>query len=374
MTIPFLRFGLVMLNPKSKLPVVLVLGLHYVSVAAAIVLQLTGPVDFTRSLFWFHIIAPLGFMTFAFSLAWEGIRNKNPAARRFAPAVLILALSTVLELANYWLRLGAQLTRFFQFGVLAFVLSLGVVSGHYVRESMRNAAEKTRLEYEMAGMERQLSLQRIQYQRIAENDERVKAQYHDLRHHLAVLQSLNEQDDRESLAGYLDTLVQRIPPNKEIRLCENYAVNAVAAYYYGLARQAGIEISLSLTVPMGLDSGVESDLCVAVGNLLENAVEACFRMAGVERFIRVGSSLEHGVLTLTVDNSFTGRIHRQGGVFLSSKRPGAGMGMSSVLAVAKKHGGNARLEEKDGVFQASLYLRVHPAAEQDASGIGTRTV
>lgn len=364
MTIPFLRFGLVVLNPRSKLPVRLMLWVHYVSLTAAIALQLTGLVDFTKSLFWFHVIAPLGFINFAVCLVWEGLRNRNPAAKRFAPAALLLALSAVLELANYWLYPTAQLTVFFQLGLLTFLISLGVVSGHYVRESLHNAAEKNRLEYEMAGMERQLALQRLQYRKMAENDAAVAAQRHDLRHQLAVLRNLNEQGGRETLGSYIDTLIWKIPSGKELRLCENYAVNAVAAYYYGLALQVGIEMSLSLAVPKELENGLESDLCVVVGNLLENAVEACARMTGGSPFIRVNSALQYGVLTLIVDNSFSGRVRKEGEAFLSSKRAGVGLGLASVTAVAKKYGG-ARFEASGGVFQASVYLRLTPDSGKD---------
>ena len=34
------------------------------------------------------------------------------------------------------------------------------------------------------------------------------------------------------------------------------------------------------------------------------------------------------------------------------------MGTSSVTMVAKRNGGSARFEEKDGVFQASVYVGI----------------
>ncbi|HBS60944.1 MAG TPA: hypothetical protein DEA44_16985 [Firmicutes bacterium] len=357
-TIPFLNFGLVVLNPKSRLPFRILLVVHYVSVAAALTLQLSGLMDFTRSLYWFHIIAPLGFVVFAGCLVWEHFRYRNPAAGRFAPAVILLAASTVLEVLNYWLRLTDVLTVFFQLGALAFVIALGLVSGYYVRESVRTAAEKARLEYEMAAAARQLELQRLQYQKMAENDAAVKAQRHDLRHQLTVLREMNARGDSQKLGVYIDTLLGNIPSDKDIRLCENYAVNAVAAYYAAAARNEGIESSLQFALPGELDDTVESDLCIIVGNLLENAVEACRRMENGARFIRLNSRLEYGTLTITADNSFNGNIWEKDGVFLSSKREGEGVGLSSVAAVAKKYGGRARFEAKDGVFQASVYVRL----------------
>ena len=76
------------------------------------------------------------------------------------------------------------------------------------------------------------------------------------------------------------------------------------------------------------------------------------------RFVRVGSHLQHGVLSLAVDNSFDENLRQKDGVFLSSKREGEGIGLSSVAAVAKKHSGSSQFKEKDGVFQASVYVKI----------------
>lgn len=358
LTIPLLRFGLLVVQPRNKRPMQWMLWVHYGSVTAALVLQLSGKVDFIKTLYWFHIIAPLGFVIFAACLLWEWLRNQNPAAGRFAPGIILLAAFTVLELLNYWLHFIPVLTLFFQLGVLGFVLSLGIVSGYYMRDSLQTAADKKRLEYQMEAVNRQLALQRMQFQKIAENDALVKAQRHDLRHQLTVLRELYEQNDREKLGRYLQALTEKLPSGRERALCENYAVNAVAAHYADMAKQAGAEVTVRLAVPTELPAALESDLCVIVGNLMENAAEACARMNGGSRFVRVGSQLEHGVFTLAVDNSFDGHLRRKDGVFLSSKREGEGIGLASVKAVAKKYAGSAQFEEKDGVFQASVYVRI----------------
>ncbi|WP_312637287.1 ATP-binding protein [Oscillibacter sp.] len=210
----------------------------------------------------------------------------------------------------------------------------------------------------MEAVNRQLALQRMQFQKVAENDALVKAQRYDLRHQLTVLRDLYEQNDRERLGRYLQALTEKLPSGREPPLCENYAVNAVASHYADMARQTGFEVSVRLAVLAELSAALESDLCVIVGDLMENAAEACARMTGDSRLVRVRSQLEHGVLTLAVDNSFDGTLRRNDGIFLSSKREGEGIGLASVIAVAKKHGDSAQFEEKDSVFQASVYVLV----------------
>lgn len=356
--IPFLHFGLLVLNPKDRRPVKCALWCNFFTVVAALILQLSGRMDFYKSLNYLHLIIILSFIAFMFSLFKEWVKYKNPAARRFGPGIVILAVSVLFELLNYWFHLTGAFSFFFLIGFFGFILSLGIVSGHYVRESLHIAAEKKQLEYKMEAVNHQLALQRLEFQRIAENDALIKAQRHDLRHQLTVLKVFYDRNDREKLGNYLKVLNAKLPAEREAPLCENYAVNAVASYYADMAKRAGADNSVSLSVPLFLPPEFESDLCVIIGNLMENAAEACARMNGEDRFIRVNSHLKYRILTITVDNSFEGTLRQKGGVFLSSKRNGEGIGLSSVSAVAKKYGGNAKFEERDGVFQSSVYLYI----------------
>lgn len=356
--IPFLNFGLIMLRPKNKRPFQIMLFIHYISLAIVLILQFSGVMDFIKSLYWFHIITPLGFIVFAICLLIEYFYYHSPAARRFAPGVILLAISTIVELINYWFNLSSALTLSFQIGILAFVLFLGIASGHYMRQTIFTAAEKRRLEYEMRAVNRQLDLQRIQYKKLAENDALVKSQSHDIRHQLAVLKALNEKGEALKLNDYINTLIAKIPKGRELSHCENYAVNGVASYYFSMAKEENIDVNIKLTIPKELPALLESDLCVVVGNLFENAIEASMRISPEDRFIKINSKLNHGIITITVDNTFTGDVCKKDGRFISSKTGEEGTGISSVKAVAKKYNGGVKFEIKDNVFFASVYINI----------------
>lgn len=353
-----LHFGLLVVQPKNSRPILCLMWVHGVSVVAAIAMQLLGIMDFTKSLYWFHFIHALSFFFFVAFLFWEWRRNNNLTARRFLPSILIVTFFSILGLLNYWLRFTDSLVFFFQIGTIGFLLTLGFISGYYVQDALDIFAEKKRLEHQMQEVNRNLEIQRMQYHRIAENDAMIKAQRHDLRHQLTVLKVLFEQRDGDKFERYLEVLGKKLPTGREPILCDNYAVNAVVSHYAETARQAGAEVSVSLSIPSQLTTEQESDLCIIIGNLMENAAEACARMSGDERFVRVNSLLQHGVLTIAVDNSFEGNLQKKEGVFLSSKRKGEGVGLTSVSAVAKKYGGRAQFEQEDSVFQASVYLRI----------------
>ena len=56
--------------------------------------------------------------------------------------------------------------------------------------------------------------------------------------------------------------------------CKNYAVNAILSFYAEKAEKNGIstQVSIQMADPPVIP---ETEFCVLIGNLLENAVEAC---------------------------------------------------------------------------------------------------
>lgn len=142
------------------------------------------------------------------------------------------------------------------------------------------------------------------------------------------------------------------------RLCENEAVNALALHYAAIARQEGIEVSFRLDIPRQAGRVQNVDLSRIVGNMLENAIEACRRMEYGARRIQLKSMLREDMLILVMDNSFDGDfIQRADGVAVSRKREsGIATGLSSIRLVAGRYGGTALFETDDRVFKTSVRL------------------
>lgn len=360
LAIPLLKFILLTLNPKIKMPLVFMLSVHKVSVLVSLILHLSGRMNFIKTVYWFQIITPLAFVVITIVIILEHFIHHNPTAKQFIASMMILSIFTILEIINYWMRfkygVGYRITTFFQLGMLSTSILLTITAGFYVKRSIEMSNEKTLLEHERNMANHQIHLQRQQYLILMEHEENIAAQRHDFRHHLAVLLELNEHGDRDKLTEYMGTLIKKIPTNNKTILCENYMVNAVAVYYYTIALAEGIKTDLRFAIPRELDLLVESDLCIVVGNLLENALEGCMRMKNEERFISLNSSFEYGTLTITVDNSFDGVVDNKDGVFLSSKREGEGIGLASISRFARKYSGGARFETKTGVFCSSIYM------------------
>ena len=139
--------------------------------------------------------------------------------------------------------------------------------------------------------------------------------------------------------------------------CENQAVNAILIYF--LSTYEDIDINTQLSIPDNLKNVKDNDLCIIMGNLIENAIEACNRIKDNQhKFININSRLQYDTLTITVDNSFNGSYKIKDGVYMSSKRDEPGIGINSVKNIVEKYNGDCRFEAKENTFMASIYIKV----------------
>lgn len=208
----------------------------------------------------------------------------------------------------------------------------------------------------------QLSMQFVQYENLTGRIEDARRAKHDLRQTLAVIRSYLQDNDKAGLSEYMRRYEAGLPPDSPISYCEDYALNALVVYYADIARRHHIPFDASVEYPSGSVIS-DADAVVLLGNLLENALDACMRQTKGELFISLRVKTVQGILVITLDNSYEGAIRKAGDTFLSSKSERAGVGISSVQKLAEKYGGAAEFHFDGNQFHASVMLNMllpHP--------------
>ena len=201
-----------------------------------------------------------------------------------------------------------------------------------------------------------LSLQQQRYENLKTAIEEARQARHDMRHHLNHISILAEENDMETLKAYLAQTVSRIP-DLDMHFCENRAADSVLGYYCALAKREGIPFSAQIDLPQTLPVD-EIDMCLALSNLLENALEASLRTVPARRWMKVNAYVHaERLLLMQVENACDGEIKETNGVFRSSKRKENGIGIQSVRHIAEKNGGASTFAYQDGVFCAKIMLR-----------------
>lgn len=186
-----------------------------------------------------------------------------------------------------------------------------------------------------------------------ESEQRVR---HDFRHSLIALSYYAKEGDCHSILMHIKDSLTLIGTKNGAPLCGNLAISTIIRHFMSLAEAQKIPVTSSFSLPERLDFS-EMDLCIIIGNLFENAVEACCRQTGSMRFIDISICLNSPrILSIVIKNSFEGDISYQDNGYLSAKRKGKGIGLSSVAHICDIYHGIMRVESENHIFTVSLLL------------------
>jgi len=223
-----------------------------------------------------------------------------------------------------------------------------------IADLMKERDQNVKLAYENSI----LMEQNRQYADMSRKIKDVRKSAHDARHHLGILQYVADSGELDVLKKYIEDYSSAMVKDLNVIYCENTYANTVLNYYAQQCRQEEIEYHVRFELPAECSIS-DMDMCSVLGNLLENAVEACRKMTEGKRYIEVGGELRGSTFYLTVDNSVSeAPVFLKSGELESSKFGGAGIGTHSVKSVAEKYGGSSSFEYHDGVFEVSVMMRV----------------
>lgn len=134
-------------------------------------------------------------------------------------------------------------------------------------------------------------------------------------------------------------------------------VDAILNSKLSLIKSKRIAVNAKAVVPAAL-SVSEIDLCVIIGNLLDNAMEACLRQEETEnRFIRVYIGTLKQQLYICVTNSVGGQVKKVGKSYLSTKNSDThGFGLMRIDRLADKYNGYVNRQDEPGAFATEVML------------------
>ena len=238
--------------------------------------------------------------------------------------------------------------------LFAVFFNLGAL---FVTYLVMHLLDESNTNLELKSENYQLNMQFIQYENLKERIEDARRAKHDLRQSLTVIQACVQNDDKENLLKYLEKYITSLPADSPLVFCENYAINALIVYYADLADRHGISFETDVQYPSRTYIS-DTDAVVLLGNLLENALEACLRQTFGKTFISLHIKQLQGMLVITLDNSFSGSVSKDGDDFISSKTNRKGTGTSSVRKIVTKYQGVLKFHYEEDQFHASVMIHL----------------
>lgn len=182
---------------------------------------------------------------------------------------------------------------------------------------------------------------------------------HDFNNQLIYLIKLSEEERYDELIDYLRKIITLEPFNHIlIANTDHSVIDALVNYKYTLAQNLGIDFHINLDVPTELPFA-NSDICVILGNALDNALEANIRLGSGHRYIKFLMRLDYRNLNILIENSFNGtiRTNKRGKIVtIKEDFDNHGIGMDSIRKAAEKYHGYVMTEYECNVFKLKIIL------------------
>ena len=178
---------------------------------------------------------------------------------------------------------------------------------------------------------------------------------HDYHNHMQSVKAYLAMNNLAEARAYLDALEQDLEDINLLFNTGNINADAVLNAKISLAVKKGIKVDYKAVVPKTLAVS-DIDLCVVIGNLIDNAVEACEKVAPEHQFIRLYIGILQKQLYLSVSNATCETVRKFDEQYISSKRGNHGHGLKRINKIVDKYGGFINRKNEPGVFVTEIML------------------
>lgn len=182
----------------------------------------------------------------------------------------------------------------------------------------------------------------------------VRGWRHDYRNHINNMKIQLSEGNYDMLSGYLDELADDLDTVDTIIKTGNIMADAILNSKLNTAKKMNVHLNVKADLPAKLPMS-DVELCSVLGNMLDNAVEACGKLPEQERFMRIYIGTLKNQLYLSVQNS-AGTVRKKKGTYLSTKEGEHGYGLFRIDRIAKKYRGYVNRQNEKGIFATEIMI------------------
>ena len=233
--------------------------------------------------------------------------------------------------------------------VCAVLLTLAFLAVFLLRRTLYNMIDRRIERFQSELIEKQVREIQNMYKQ-------VRSWRHDYRNHIQNMKIQLAQGNYAELDSYLDSLADDLTTVDTVIKTGNVMADAILNSKLSVAEKLNIRINVKANIPNNIPLS-DVELCAVLGNLLDNAAEACTKLPESDRFMRIYIGCLKNQLYMSVQNS-AGDVKKIAGRYLSTKQSDGehGYGIFRIDRVAKKYGGYVNRQNEEGVFATEIMV------------------
>ncbi|HHW57399.1 MAG TPA: GHKL domain-containing protein [Clostridia bacterium] len=260
--------------------------------------------------------------------------------------IVVLLNNNFMKAFDIFQPKSQELFRFF-IGILIFILNF--FSIFVLRELYAKNKE-----------ERQFLINSIKFKYIEEQNRIYRKNHHDLKNHLLIISELVKEKRYVELEKYLNLYMEEIDKNL---ISINTGVNEIDILLYSKinnAKSKGIDVKFKCDTQIQCGQKHVLNLVSVLGNLIDNAIEACEEMEGEKCIvISIGEDPIDYIFHIRNTSHFEEIIEpsvlfEEG--FSTKGGSGRGEGLYIVKNIVEKYRGEIKVETQEGYFDITIEI------------------
>ena len=267
---------------------------------------------------------------------------------------MILYLVMFLYSVVNFIILATAATRKADYFLICANIGCVIFANLYLFYSLKVEDEKNSMEFQIAMMKQQESMQFGHYERQREKYGKSIEILHDVSKHIRSIEELYRVGVTDKAMEYTKQIASILKPLVPEEYSDNPMLNILLADRKQTAESIGIRFVVKVE-STGLGFIEPVDVTTLFGNLLENAMQAVLKCSG-ERYIKVHIKNYNEMLSIRIENSVEKEVRIKNGKPVSTGGKGTGIGCLNVERCVEKYGGSVLYKNENGRFYSDVIL------------------
>lgn len=281
------------------------------------------------------------------------LRLRDALPLIIVPALSIIAITLMMNAA-----IDAPEVQTYVFYSVCSIFVLNV----FIYYLFVRLARTEKMELELALLNLQNACMQQKTQEIQHMYDHTCSLRHDMKNHLQCISSLAHQENATAIRAYTNNLLQQQAQSEEVIVFSgNHTLDAIVGAKCSTAKQLGVKLQAVITT--ALSEVAPEDICVLLGNALDNAIRAATQSESkkIDLFIQP----QGNYVAITVSNSVNQTVLRDNPNLNTSKadRKQHGYGIKNMQKVVDKYQGIMQFYEQEQQFFCDILLCV-PSRKQ----------
>ncbi len=237
---------------------------------------------------------------------------------------------------------------------IVFLVSSNILVFYLFEKQLRQdeAAKKSTL------IQQQLQYQTQYYRELAEKYKLSNKTIHDTKNQLFAISAAISGNDINAAKRKIDDLCKNAAGGESFVKTGNEALDALINTKYNDKKDLNIKFKHNIVI--NAKNKIDNiDLCIIIGNALDNAIEACAKIGGNdEKEISLTIKQANNYLAVEMTNPASEPVKKVNGKIASGKKEKElhGFGMQSMEEIVNKYNGNLNYSQNGGVFSLKIYV------------------